>query len=59
MDGHDEHDALINHLRISDSPAAHARADELQDMYHARQLGALLEDVYEAARHEGDPRRVG
>ena len=55
MDGHDEREALIHRLRNSNNPAAHARADELQDMYHARQLGALSEDVYDAARHEGNP----
>lgn len=36
MDGHDEREALIHRLRNSDNPAAHARADELRDMYHAR-----------------------
>lgn len=55
MDGRKEQLALIEQLRAIDDPSARVAADELQDIYHAREMAALSADVYDAARGEGDP----
>lgn len=55
MDGRKEQLALIEQLRAIDDPSARVAADELQDIYHAREMAALTADVYDAARGEGDP----
>src|SRR5690606_31737087 len=56
MDGHARRqDVLLTDLRDTGGPEASAYASELQDLYLARQMAALSEDVYEAARETGEP----
>src|SRR5690606_36235442 len=56
MDGHDQH-ALLNRLKDNGAPTADAHAAELEEMYHARQMAVISEDVYDAARSSGMPPR--
>jgi len=47
--------ALLQQLRNSGDPASMQRADELQRLYHGRQMALLSTDVYAAAKGEGTP----
>ncbi|MGC1551137.1 MAG: phospholipase [Rhodanobacter sp.] len=47
--------ALLQQLRSSNDPTALREADHLQTLYHDRQMDGLAEDVYKAAKREGDP----
>lgn len=47
--------ALLQQLRASNDPAARRDADQLQTLYHDRQMDGLAQDVYQAAKGEGQP----
>jgi hypothetical protein len=47
--------ALLQQLRTSGDPISMHRADELQRLYHARQMALLSADIYPAAKGEGAP----
>jgi hypothetical protein len=46
---------LLEQLRNSRDPVAHAEAGELQSLYHTRQMALLADDVYDAAKETGTP----
>jgi hypothetical protein len=47
--------ALLHQLRASSNPAATREADQLQTLYHDRQMDGLAADAYQAAKGEGHP----
>lgn len=47
--------ALLQQLHASRDPAAQREADHLATLYHDRQMDALAQDVYQAAKGEGHP----
>ena len=47
--------ALLQQLRTSGDSVSVRRADELQRLYHARQMALLSADIYPAAKGEGAP----
>ena len=47
--------SLLHQLRASGDPAVLRDADQLQTLYHDRQMDALAADVYQAAKGEGHP----
>jgi hypothetical protein len=55
MNDFHEQQALLQRLRESIDPAAWAAARQLDQLYHARQMAALAQDVYLAAKGEGQP----
>ncbi|WP_426702099.1 hypothetical protein ACPPVV_03545 [Rhodanobacter sp. Col0626] len=46
---------LLEHLRARNDLAALREADHLQTLYHDRQMDGLSQDVYRAAKGEGQP----
>jgi hypothetical protein len=45
--------ALLQQLRARHDPASQREADHLQTLYHDRQMDALAQDAYQAAKGEG------
>ena len=53
--GFEHEQALLQQLRSSGDPAALREADHLATLYHDREMDALAQDAYQAAKGEGQP----
>ncbi|WP_115527724.1 phospholipase [Xanthomonas arboricola] len=52
---HQQQRTLLTHLRASDDPGAQQQAEQLQTLYHDREMAGLADDVYDSAKGEGRP----
>ncbi|WDM78691.1 hypothetical protein K6979_16385 [Xanthomonas cucurbitae] len=52
---HQHQRTVLEQLRTSSDPIARQHAEELQPLYHDREMAGLADDVYDSARGEGQP----
>ncbi|QSQ30272.1 hypothetical protein [Xanthomonas translucens] len=52
---HQQQRELLDQLRASNDPQAQQQATQLQQLYHDREMAGLADDVYDAAKAQGQP----
>ncbi|MCC8448454.1 phospholipase, partial [Xanthomonas translucens pv. translucens] len=52
---HQQQRALLDQLRASNDPQAQQQATQLQQLYHDREMAGVADDVYDAAKGQGQP----
>ncbi|CAD0334687.1 peptidoglycan-binding domain-containing protein [Xanthomonas hortorum] len=55
LEKHQQQRALLEQLRAGDAPEAQQQAMQLNQLYYAREMAGLADDVYDSAKGEGRP----